>query len=148
MPEKKGRLKKRIPYVKLHPDAIVPCRKSTGAACSDFHSVEDVTIAPGRTRAVKSGIAVKLPEGFELAARSRSGLFINQNVLCVGTIDDDYTGEIKILLLNFGQEEFKVTQGMRVAQFKLSRFYVQDYVESEELEETERGAKGIGSTGV
>jgi len=137
-----------IRYQKVHPDAVVPCHSTEGSACADFYTIESVVIPKGQVRPLRTGLKVALPAGYELAARSRSGLFVNHNLLVVGTIDDDYRGEMKILVLNFGNEDFKVEPKMRMAQFKLSKFYVQQYVEEKELGETERGVGGFGSTGV
>lgn len=137
-----------INYVKTHPDAIVPKHQSSGSACTDFHTIERVVIPKGTVRPLRTGLKIQLPEGFELAARPRSGLFINNGLIVVGTIDDDYRGELKILVGNFGENDFQVEKGMRIAQFKLSRFYVQDWNEVEELDDTERGQGGFGSTGL
>lgn len=156
---------KQIPFTYVHPELIdintrkealkrleidswAPAHKTEGSACVDFRSAVTVTIPPMRVRPIPTGIAVQLPPGYELSARSRSGLFVNNQVFVVGTIDDDYRGEIKILLANFGESEFKVNFGDRIAQFKLSRYVRQEYVEADELVQTRRGTGGLGSTGV
>lgn len=156
---------KQIPFVYIHPeladitsrrdilkrleiDTWAPQHKTEGAACADFRAATTATLPRMTVRPIPTGIAVQLPPGYELAARSRSGLFTNHSVFVVGTIDDDYTGEIKILLANFGDSDFQVNFGDRIAQFKLSRYVRQEYVEVKTLKETKRGAGGLGSTGV
>lgn len=155
----------RIPFQYVHPDLVdpkarakllaslgieswAPHHKTRGAACVDYRAAVTVVIPPMRVRPIPTGIKIALPPGFELSARPRSGLFINHQVFVVGTIDDDYRGEIKVLLANFGESEFKVNFGDRIGQFKLSRFLEQEYFEAENLEATDRGAGGFGSTGV
>lgn len=156
---------KQIPFTYVHPELIdintrkdvlgrlgidtwAPAHKTEGSACVDFRAAVTVKIPPMRVRPIPTGIAVQLPPGYELSARSRSGLFVNNQVFIVGTIDDDYRGEIKILLANFGDSEFAVNFGDRIAQFKLSRYVRQEYVEAVTLQETKRGVGGLGHTGV
>lgn len=161
--KKAGRQVKKIPYAVINPecrdekvlaalglDEWKPVHKTAGSACADFRAADTLVIPKHTVRAVKTGIKVALPEGFELAARSRSGLFVNHQIFIMGTIDDDYRGEMKILLANFGDEDFQINFGDRIGQFKLSKFYIQDYnlCNEDELPDTERGQGGLGSTGV
>lgn len=158
-------LVKQIPFAFVHPELVdlesrkdvlkrlgidswAPQHKTEGSACVDYRAATTAVIPPMRVRPIPTGIAIQLPPGYELSARSRSGLFTNHQVFVIGTIDDDYRGEIKILLANFGDSDFQVNFGDRIAQFKLSRYVKQGYVEVNELEKTKRGSGGLGHTGV
>lgn len=165
MTSEEKRLVKQIPFTYIHPeladistraeilkrlgiDTWAPQHKTEGAACVDYRAATTTVIPRMTVRPIPTGIAVQLPPGYELSARSRSGLFISHQVFVVGTIDDDYRGEIKILLANFGDADFQVNFGDRIAQFKLSRYIRQKYVEADTLKKTMRGTGGLGSTGV
>jgi dUTP pyrophosphatase len=131
---------------------LLPRRASAGAAGLDLASAVDVTIAPGARALVPTGVAVALPAGTEGQIRPRSGLALHHGVTCLnspGTIDSDYRGELKVLLVNFGDASFVVERGMRIAQLVVAR------VESPQIEvvsllpdPTARGTQGFGSTGV
>lgn len=125
-----------------------PKHETNGSACVDFRSATTIKVPPMRVRAVPTGLACSLPEGFELSARSRSGLFVKKQIFIVGTIDDDYRGEIKVLLANFGEDDFEINFGDRIAQFKLSTYCKQDWQLVDELSKTDRGASGFGHTGM
>jgi len=142
---------KVVKFIKINPDAVAPSHKTRESAGVDFHSVEDVILEKGQTRAVKTGIRLELPEGTHLQVRSRSGLALFNQVIVLnapGTIDSDYRGEIKAVLMNLGREPFKIKKGDRIAQGVLTKHYVQKWKKVSELSETERGTKGFGSTGV
>lgn len=111
----------------------------------------ELVIRPGERALVPTGIAIALPEGFEAQIRPRSGLAFKQGLTVCnapGTIDADYRGEVKALLINLGQEPVTITRGMRVAQMVVAPFTQAAWQPVESLEDTARGAGGFGSTGV
>lgn len=121
------------------------------AGCDIAASLEQpVTLKPGERALIPSGLAFEIPPGFEIQVRPRSGLAFKNGISVVntpGTIDSDYRGELKILLINLGQSDFVINNGDRVAQLILAPV-VQAQFEMAELSETARGAGGFGSTGV
>lgn len=140
-----------VKYKKLHPDAKMPKYAKPGDAGADVFSVEDVELRPGETRLVSLGIAIEVPDGWEMQVRSRSGL-ASKGVLVAnspGTIDSGYRGECKVILTYVGKEpSFKISKGDRIAQFVLKQAPTAYFEEVEELSESVRGAGGFGSTGV
>jgi len=111
---------------------------------------EAVEIGPGERAMIPTGLAIALPAGFEAQVRPRSGLAAKHGVTVLntpGTIDADYRGEIKVILINHGTEPFTIERGMRIAQMVIARYEHIDWNVVESLEETERGAGGFGSTG-
>jgi len=139
-----------IKIKKLNEDAIIPKYQTAGAAGFDLHSVEEVTITPGNQKMICIGIAVEIPLNTELQIRPRSGLAAS-NMLSItnspGTIDSDYRGELKVILINHDIKSFQVMKGDRIAQAVLSPVIQGDIIEVEELSETVRGVGGYGSTG-
>jgi dUTP pyrophosphatase len=140
----------RLPHAK---DLPLPRYATAGAAGMDLHAAvaEDIELKPGERFLVPTGIAIELPEGFEAQVRPRSGLAANHGVTILnapGTVDSDYRGEIKVILINLGQEPFRVSRGMRIAQMVIAKHIHADFVEAETLSETARGAGGHGSTGL
>ena len=112
---------------------------------------EPLTLAPGERVLIPTGFAMELPPGFEGQIRPRSGLALNHGVTVLnapGTIDSDYRGEMKVLLINHGAEPYPVTRGARIAQLVVSRFEPITPGETDELSGTSRGDKGFGSTGL
>lgn len=110
----------------------------------------DITLAAGQRAAVPTGIAVALPQGYELQIRPRSGLAIKHGITMInapGTIDEDYRGEIAVLMINLGSEPFVVSRGMKIAQGVVARYRRVEWDPVQTLEETGRGAGGFGSTG-
>ncbi|MHA7820134.1 MAG: dUTP diphosphatase [Erythrobacter sp.] len=138
---------KRLP----HGEGLsLPAYATDGAAGMDVVSAEDVSIAPGARHAVATGLSVAIPQGYEIQVRPRSGLAFKHGITVPntpGTIDSDYRGELKVLLINHGAEDFAVARGDRVAQLVLAPVTRGSWVEVEELDATERGAGGFGSTG-
>ncbi len=137
---------------KLRPSAAVPAYQTEQSAGMDLAADLDapVTLAPGERQAIATGLAIALPPGFEAQIRGRSGLAHRNGVTLangVGTIDADYRGEIKVLLINHGSEPFTIEPGMRVAQMIVARFERVDWQLAEELDDTERGTGGFGHTG-
>jgi len=110
----------------------------------------DVTLAPGARAMIPSGFAMGLPPGFEAQVRPRSGLAAKNGVTCLntpGTIDADYRGEVKVILINLGAEPFTVHRGMRIAQMVIAPVTRAEWLPVATLDETERGDGGFGSTG-
>jgi dUTP pyrophosphatase len=131
--------------------ASLPRQASGGAAGFDIQSVEDVTIQPGALHAVATGLAMAIPEGFEGQVRPRSGLALKHGVTVLnapGTIDSDYRGEVKVILVNHGREPFQVRRGDRVAQLVVAPVPAVRFERVETLSDSERGVGGFGSTGL
>ncbi len=133
-------------------DLPLPAVHSLGAAGIDLAAAVDlpVTIAPGGRALVPTGFAIALPPGYEGQVRPRSGLAVKHGVTVLnapGTIDADYRGEVQVALINHGDAPFVVTRGMRIAQLVVAPVSAVATVEVAELDETERGANGFGSTG-
>jgi dUTP pyrophosphatase len=129
-----------------------PSYATAGSAGADVvAAVEDeMVLAPGARVAVPTGLAVAVPEGFELQVRPRSGLALSSGVTIAnapGTIDSDYRGEVKVILVNLGSEPFTVRRGDRVAQLVLTPVTRASFTAADELPETGRGTGGFGSTG-
>jgi dUTP pyrophosphatase len=141
----------KINTKKLHPLAIIPKYQTQQAAGFDFHTTEPVTVMPGETKLVPTGLAVAVPEGFELQVRPRSGLSAKTGIRVAnapGTVDSDYRGEIKVILHNTGEVPFFISVGDRIAQGVICPVFRAEFEEVEELGQTERGAGAFGSTGV
>ena len=139
-----------IKILKLHPDAVIPEYKTLGSAGADLVSVQDIDIQPRKVGIVDLGFSVSFPPGYEIQIRPRSGLAAAFAVTVVntpGTIDSDYRGPMKVLLINHGDEVFEVRKGDRVAQMVLNEIHQARFQELEELDTTERGQGGFGSTG-
>lgn len=128
----------------------LPQYASSGAAGLDVVAAEDVTLAPGDRYAVATGFAIAIPAGFEVQVRPRSGLALKHGITCLntpGTIDEDYRGEVRVILANLGSEPFEVRRGERIAQLVPAPVLKAAFDEVEALGETGRGAGGFGSTG-
>ena len=143
----------RIFYKRMHPDAKIPKYATLKAACCDLHAVEEVKIPVGKIRLVPLGFAMALPEGFEAQIRPRSGLAVKYGITVVntpGTIDADYRGEVKVALINLGQEPYTISVGDRIAQMKPSPVYKGHFLDVgfNDLDDTTRGGGGFGHTGL
>jgi dUTP pyrophosphatase len=128
----------------------LPRYASEDAVGLDVTAAEDLTLEPGQRHAVATGFAIEIPRGYEVQVRPRSGLAMKNGITCLntpGTIDSDYRGEVKVILINLGQEPFEVCRGERIAQLVPAPVLRADFVEASELSGTERGAGGFGSTG-
>jgi dUTP pyrophosphatase len=134
-----------------HGDGLpAPAYATDGAAGLDVVAAENVTLAPGQRRAVATGFAIAIPEGYEVQVRPRSGLALKHGITCLntpGTIDHDYRGEVKVKLANLGSEPFEVRRAERIAQLAPAPVLKADFHEVVELGATSRGAGGFGSTG-
>ena len=127
-----------------------PTYATDGAAGLDVVAAENLTLAPGQRRAVATGFAIAIPHGYEVQVRPRSGLALKHGITCLntpGTIDEDYRGEVKVILANLGVEPFQVRRGERIAQLVPAPVLKAAFREVETLGETTRGAGGFGSTG-
>ena len=138
---------------KLNERAIIPEYHTVGASGCDICACLEaaVEVKPGDRVAVSTGLAVSVPRGFEIQVRPRSGLAIKHGLTVVnapGTIDSDYRGEIKILLINLGHSPVVIEPGMRIAQLVLAAVERIEWSDNEDLDATARGAGGFGSTGV
>ncbi len=132
------------------PPLDVPSYQTPGAAGLDLRADESCALAPGERRLVPTGIAVELPPGHEGQVRPRSGLAVKHGIAMVnapGTIDEDYRGEVAVVLVNLGQEPFQVRRGDRIAQLVVAPVARVEVQVVEELSETGRGTDGFGSTG-
>jgi len=128
----------------------LPAYATEGAAGMDVLAAEDVTLAPGGRHAVATGLAVAIPPGFEIQVRPRSGLALKHGISvpnAPGTIDSDYRGELKVILINHGAEAFAIRRGDRVAQLVLAPVTRASWLKVDELDDTQRGEGGFGSTG-
>ena len=137
----------RLPHGKGLP---LPAYATPGAAGMDVVAAEDVDLAPGARHAVATGFRVAIPDGYEIQVRPRSGLAFKHGITVAntpGTIDSDYRGEIKVLLINHGTESFPVRRGERIAQMMLAVCTLAEFDEVDELSDTDRGGGGFGSTG-
>jgi dUTP pyrophosphatase len=129
----------------------LPSYATPGAAGMDVVAAEDLDLPPGQRHAVATGFKVAIPHGYEIQVRPRSGLAFKHGISVPntpGTIDSDYRGELKILLINHGSEPFAIRRGERIAQLVPAAVTLASFDELDELCETERGAGGFGSTGV
>lgn len=135
---------------KLDNKAIIPNYQTKGAAGFDLYSIEDVVLNPGERKLIKTGLAFEIEYGYEVQIRPRSGLAYKYGITVLnspGTIDSDYRGEIKVLLINHSDEAFNIKKGDRIAQAVLAKVIQADIIEVKELSVTTRGDKGFGSTG-
>ena len=138
---------KRLPHGEGLP---LPAYATHGAAGMDVVAAEDIVLAPGERHAVATGFAIAIPPGFEVQVRPRSGLALKHGITCLntpGTIDEDYRGEVKVILANLGSEPFEVRRGERIAQLVPAPVQKAEFAEVAELDETNRGGGGFGSTG-
>ena len=128
----------------------LPAYATKGAAGMDVLAAEECTIAPGARHAVATGFALAIPQGYEVQVRPRSGLALKHGITVPntpGTIDSDYRGELKVILINHGSEDFAIVRGDRIAQLVFAPVTQAVWSEVEELDETARGTGGFGSTG-
>jgi dUTP pyrophosphatase len=128
----------------------LPAYATDGAAGMDVLAAEEVTLAPGGRHAVATGLAVAIPHGYEIQVRPRSGLALKHGITVPntpGTIDSDYRGELKVILINHGAAPFEVRRGDRIAQLVLAPVTRATWLKVDELDDTARGEGGFGSTG-
>lgn len=141
-----------IQFKKLRSEAQIPQYMTSLAAGLDIQActTEEIVLAPGERYLVTTGLAVAIPPGYEIQVRPRSGLAIKHGISLLnspGTIDADYRGEIGIILINHGQDDFKISSGDRIAQLVVAPVCQAELVEVSVLTETDRGDGGFGHTG-
>ena len=140
----------KLKIKKLNPDAIIPAYQTPLAAGFDLHSIEDCILRPNERKLIKTGLAFEIENGYEIQIRPRSGLAFKHGITVLnspGTIDADYRGEIMVLLINLGSEDFEIKKGDRIAQAVIAPVIQAEFIEVNELSETKRGKGGFGSTG-
>src|SRR5437588_3443907 len=131
-------------------DIGLPSYATEHASGLDLRASEDVELLPGQYKAIPTGIAIEIPEGFEGQIRPRSGLALKFGIGCLnspGTIDADYRGEVKVLLINHGKETVRFSRGERIAQLIISKYEKVEVELVEELKESKRSTGGFGHTG-
>ncbi len=139
----------RLPH---NTDLPLPAYETAQSAGMDLAAAIDtpLSLAPGERAMVPTGLAIALPAGFEAQVRPRSGLAAKNGVTVLntpGTVDADYRGEVKVILINLGRETFEIERGMRIAQMVIAPVTQARFAEVDSLDETARGAGGFGSTG-
>ena len=142
----------KIQVTKLKQNAVLPEYQTSGSAAMDLHACldEPVTLVSLERKVIPTGFALSLPDGYEAQIRARSGLSLKHGITPangIGTIEADYRGEVGVILVNLSNEPFEITPGMRVAQMVVARYEKAEWEEVAELDETERGEGGYGSTG-
>lgn len=133
-------------------DLPLPKYMSDSAAGMDIVAAvtEDIILKPGDIKLIPTGLRIALPEGYEAQIRPRSGLALKHGITLLntpGTIDADYRGEIGIIVINAGHEDFAVSRGLRIAQMVINRYERANLIEVQSLDETARGEGGFGHTG-
>ncbi|MEK4200960.1 dUTP diphosphatase [Cytobacillus sp. FSL K6-0265] len=134
----------------IHNDAKMPYRANEGDAGLDLFSIEEVIIPSGQSALISTGIQMELPKGTEAQVRPRSGLALKHSVTVLnspGTIDEGYRGEVKVILINHGKEDFHVEKHMRIAQMVIAPVFHVELAQVSELTESERNSGGFGSSG-
>jgi dUTP pyrophosphatase len=142
---------RRLPHAEGLP---LPAYETPGSAGMDLRAAvpehEPLVLKPGARLLAPTGLAMAIPQGYEVQVRPRSGLAAKAGVTCLntpGTIDSDYRGEVKVILINLGAEDFVIRRGDRIAQMVVAPVAQAGWVEVDDLDETARGAGGFGSTG-
>ncbi|WP_040210513.1 dUTP diphosphatase [Clostridium polynesiense] len=140
-----------LKVLRIHENAVIPNYAHPGDAGLDLYSVEEVIIKPGKSALISTGIKIELPPNTEAQVRPRSGLALKYSLTVLntpGTIDEGYRGEIKVILINHGIENFKVEKGMKIAQMVVAPVYPVKVTEVQDISETMRSEKGFGSSGL
>ncbi len=148
--EKEAFAPKKVLLKRANSASSVPIYKSTSAAAADICSQETKTLDSLERHTFSTGLFFQIPHGHELQVRPRSGLAANHGITVLntpGTLDSDYRGELKVILINLSHEPYTITKGDRIAQILLSSYVHMDFEEVDYLEESERGEGGFGSTG-
>ena len=140
-----------VKFRRIDPAATLPSYAHPGDAGMDIRSIEDLVIDPGARKLVRTGLVMMLPPGYEAQVRPRSGLALKNGVTVLntpGTIDEGYRGEVGVVLANFGSEPFRIEKGSKIAQIVVAPCTRAEIEETVEIDSTERGEGGFGSTGV
>lgn len=149
-----SRPKQKLTYEKIHPNAVDPIYNYPSDSGFDLHSTLSTNIAPFGRALISTGIKLSIPTGYEIQVRSKSGLALKQGLMVLnspGTVDQGYTGEIKVIVFNTNKEEYHIKAGDKVAQAVLCPVMcgeVVDLINVEKVEDGERRDKGFGSTGI
>jgi len=141
----------KIKIKKIKENAIIPSYAHEDDAGVDLYSTEDYVLNPSQRVLVSTGIRIAIPLGYEGQTRPKSGLALNYGIsICnsPGTIDSGYRGEVRVIVINHGNEEFKIIKGMKIAQMIFNKVEKAEFEEVEELDDTKRGEGGFGSTGL
>lgn len=142
---------KTLNFIKLNPDAIIPDYAHSGDAGMDLYSIEDITIEPMTWKKVGTGLCVELPKNTEGQVRTKSGIAFNYGVFVLntpGTVDENYRGEIGVVLFNLNKEPFVIKKGQKIAQLVINEILYCETKEVEKMTTSSRGEKGFGSTGL
>ncbi|MDJ0728272.1 MAG: dUTP diphosphatase [Prochloraceae cyanobacterium] len=140
----------KLKVLKLNPEAIIPQYQHQDDSGLDLISTEAVELQPGDSQLIPTGIAIELPPNTEAQIRPRSGLALQHQITVLntpGTIDRSFRGEIGVILINHGKDNFQVTQGMKIAQIVIAPVIRVEVEETQKLTQTSRAANGFGSTG-
>ena len=140
----------KILIKRLSKEISLPKYETSGSSGMDLSANVNTNIDPGKTAIIPTGLALSIPKGFEVQIRPRSGLAAKKQISVLntpGTIDADYRGEIKVILINLGHHPFKVEKGLRIAQMVVCPVVEAQFKEVDELNDTKRGKGGFGSTG-
>ena len=140
-----------LKFKRIHPDAILPAYAHPSDAGMDVRSVEDLTIPAGERALVHTGLVMLLPPMYEAQVRPRSGLALKSGITVLntpGTIDSGYRGEIGVILMNHSKAAFNVRKGDKIAQLVIAPVTQPEVVETDTIDDTDRGEGGFGSTGV
>lgn len=139
----------QIKIKKVNDGATLPNYAYNGDAGADLFSCEETIINPGKRVVVNTGVAMAIPDGYVGVIWDKSGLAVKHGIhTMAGVIDSNYRGEIKIVLKNLGDEDFVVNKGMKIAQILIKKVEMPEFLEVEELNESDRGEQGFGSSGV
>jgi len=133
-------------------DIPLPGYATEGSSGLDVRAAveQEIVLAPGKVALVPTNLSVEIPAGYEIQVRPRSGLAAKHSIGILnspGTIDSDYRGEVKIIMMNFSEEDFPIKRGERIAQLVISKVYRAEFIEKKELNDSERGGGGFGHTG-
>ncbi len=140
-----------VRVVKIHEDALLPHYAHPGDSGMDVYSIEEVSIAPGETRLVHTGLKIAVPGHYEAQLRPKSGLALQHGITLLntpGTVDSGYRGEVCVIVINHGREAYRIQKHAKIAQLVICPVIRANIVEVEQLDETARGDGGFGSTGL
>ena len=141
-----------VKIIKLNESANIPHYSTSGSAGVDvaYSGSEIITLEPSQRKIIQTGLSIALEKGYEAQIRPRSGLAAKNGITVLntpGTIDSDYRGEIKVILINLSDQKFDIEPGMRIAQMVITKYEIVKFQEVQSLDETKRGDSGFGSTG-
>lgn len=140
-----------IKIKRVHPDAKVPKYEHAGDSGADLYSVMEYTLKSMERYAVPTGLTVEIPVGYEIQVRPKSGLALSHGITLLntpGTVDAGYRGEIKVILINLGQDNYLIKKGQKIAQLVVAPVVRAEFTEAETLSDSSRGEGGFGSTGI